>query len=67
MSPDPEELLDIVLEAVKICGVRAIISKGWNNFERIDASQEVFFLGDCPHGELIIVSSKRVLTCRLLC
>ncbi|RVX70517.1 hypothetical protein B0A52_05168 [Exophiala mesophila] len=49
VSPDPEELLDIVLEAVKICGVRAIISKGWNNFERIDASQEVFFLGDCPH------------------
>lgn len=49
---DPAGLLSKVLEAVKISGVRALVSKGWSNLSSATTPQNVFFLGDCPHDWL---------------
>jgi UDP:flavonoid glycosyltransferase YjiC (YdhE family) len=38
----------MLLEAVKITGVRAIISRGWSDLSGGD-NKNVFWLGDCPH------------------
>ncbi|KAK0385361.1 hypothetical protein NLU13_7837 [Sarocladium strictum] len=47
---DPDRLTQILLEAVRKVGVRAIISKGWSKLgQNIDSDPNVFFLGDCPH------------------
>jgi UDP:flavonoid glycosyltransferase YjiC (YdhE family) len=48
---DPARMTSLILEAVRTCGVRAIISRGWSNLgqglpEQIDG---VLFIGDCPH------------------
>ncbi|KAI0868294.1 UDP-glucose,sterol transferase [Hypoxylon argillaceum] len=41
-------LLSMVLGAVRATGVRAVISRGWSSLSA-DGSDDVFFLGDCPH------------------
>ncbi|OAG39328.1 hypothetical protein AYO21_06532 [Fonsecaea monophora] len=46
---NPGRLLHIVLAAIKACGVRAIISKGWSNLESENVGENIYFLGDCPH------------------
>lgn len=38
----------MVLGAVRATGVRAVISRGWSSLSA-DGSDDVFFLGDCPH------------------
>ncbi|KAL5321393.1 hypothetical protein ACEPPN_009351 [Leptodophora sp. 'Broadleaf-Isolate-01'] len=47
---DPNEMTAMILEAVRMTGVRAVISRGWS---KLGAGQEngshVHFLGDCPH------------------
>ncbi|KAJ7621159.1 putative UDP-glucose,sterol transferase [Roridomyces roridus] len=45
---DPRRMSDIILEAVKAAGVRAIISRGWSKLDG-PAFPDVFWLGDCPH------------------
>ncbi|KAH8879710.1 sterol glucosyltransferase [Thozetella sp. PMI_491] len=45
---NPKALSAIILEAVRITGVRALISRGWSNLDGPESSQ-VMFLGDCPH------------------
>ncbi|GKT83915.1 sterol glucosyltransferase [Colletotrichum tofieldiae] len=45
---NPDEMTKILVEAVRSTGVRAIISKGWSNLGGIE-SDDVLFLGDCPH------------------
>ncbi|KAK6205933.1 hypothetical protein LQW54_008126 [Pestalotiopsis sp. IQ-011] len=45
---DAEGLMSMVLSAVKTVGVRAIISRGWSNLAA-DESDDIFFVGDCPH------------------
>jgi UDP:flavonoid glycosyltransferase YjiC (YdhE family) len=45
---DPNQLLNMVLDAVKTAGARAIISKGWSNPEFEDRD-DVCIIGDCPH------------------
>ncbi|KAJ5448469.1 Glycosyl transferase family 28 [Penicillium cf. griseofulvum] len=40
-----------ILDAVNAAGVRAIISKGWSNLEG-EHTDNVYFIGDCPHGWL---------------
>ncbi|KAI0156335.1 hypothetical protein BJ166DRAFT_467827 [Pestalotiopsis sp. NC0098] len=45
---DTEGLMSMVLSAVKTAGVRAIISRGWSNLTA-DESDDIFFVGDCPH------------------
>lgn len=46
---EPERLMTIVLQAVRMLGVRAIISKGWSNLAGTDDDDNVFSIGDCPH------------------
>lgn len=45
---DPAKMLSIILDAVRACGVRAIISKGWSDLDG-DAGENIYHVGDCPH------------------
>ncbi|KAJ4288029.1 hypothetical protein N0V90_012045 [Kalmusia sp. IMI 367209] len=51
---DPAAMTGLILEAVRISGVRAIISRGWSklgsglNAAQIDA-RNILFIDDCPH------------------
>ncbi|KAI0914163.1 putative sterol glucosyltransferase [Ustulina deusta] len=45
---DPEKMSTTLLEAIRITGVRALISRGWSNLGG-SATENVMYLGDCPH------------------
>jgi len=48
---DAAKMTQILLAAVRACGVRAIISRGWSNLGAGEEQDpDIFFLGDCPHG-----------------
>ncbi|KAF4540217.1 UDP-glucuronosyl/UDP-glucosyltransferase [Lasiodiplodia theobromae] len=49
---DAQRLTDIVLEAVKKSGVRALVSRGWGNMGGSDVPDNVFLLGNVPHDWL---------------
>ncbi|KAM0270662.1 hypothetical protein ACHAQH_009331 [Verticillium albo-atrum] len=50
---DPLSLAKLVFEAIRVAGVRAIVSEGWGTFRRQDNIPEnVFMLGNCPHDWL---------------
>jgi sterol 3beta-glucosyltransferase len=41
----------IILDAVRTCGVRAIVSEGWSKLgSDVEHHEDVLFIGDCPHG-----------------
>ncbi|PCG89322.1 UDP-glucuronosyl/UDP-glucosyltransferase [Penicillium occitanis (nom. inval.)] len=46
---DAEKMTAILLAAVRACGVRAIISRGWSKLGSGQQDPNVMFLGDCPH------------------
>lgn len=48
MVDNSEQLARTVLEAVKLAGVRAVISKGWSNIVG-EPDDMIYFVGDCPH------------------
>ncbi|KAK7052327.1 glycosyltransferase family 1 protein [Favolaschia claudopus] len=45
---DPERMSTLILQAVQTAGVRAIISRGWSKLDG-PPSDNVLFIGDCPH------------------
>lgn len=45
---NPAGMLNIILEAVRAAGVRAIISKGWSDFGG-EKTSDIYYIGDCPH------------------
>ncbi|KAI0537387.1 putative sterol glucosyltransferase [Xylaria digitata] len=45
---DPQRMSTMILEAIRITGVRALISRGWSNLGGA-ATKNVMYLGDCPH------------------
>ncbi|KAK7430749.1 hypothetical protein QQZ08_002793 [Neonectria magnoliae] len=50
---DPRALTRLILDAVRISGVRAIISKGWGSVGGDDeVSKDVYLIGNCPHDWL---------------
>ena len=49
MIDESDRLTKILLEAVRISGVRAIISRGWSKIGEASASKSIFYLDDCPH------------------
>lgn len=49
---DADKMTAILLAAIRACGVRAIISRGWSNLGTDQHDPNVLFLGDCPHGKL---------------
>ncbi|KAI8279275.1 Sterol 3-beta-glucosyltransferase [Colletotrichum sp. SAR11_57] len=47
---DPARLTDIIIAAAKACNTRVIISRGWSKLgEGKPNTNDVFYLGDCPH------------------
>ncbi len=48
---NPQQMTDTILSAVRITGVRAIISKGWSKLGTGITDPNVLFLDDCPHGK----------------
>ena len=48
---NPEGLTNVIIEAVRSIGVRAIISKGWSKLGLAagDGHDDIMFLDDCPH------------------
>lgn len=47
---DPEQMERMVLEAVRLTGVRAIISRGWSKLGSTESkSSDVYYIEDCPH------------------
>ncbi|KAK9771928.1 hypothetical protein SCAR479_11409 [Seiridium cardinale] len=49
---DPQALTALLFEAVKLSGVRAIVSKGWAGISGVDVPDNVYLIGDCPHDWL---------------
>ncbi|KAF7324784.1 Glycosyltransferase family 1 protein [Mycena kentingensis (nom. inval.)] len=45
---DPKRMSAILVAAVRAAGVRAIISRGWSKLDGPE-SDDIFWLGDCPH------------------
>lgn len=47
---EPEQLVQMILDATKALGVRVIISRGWSNLGGPRNSDgTVFYIDDCPH------------------
>lgn len=48
---DPARVTRVIQETCRRLGVRVIISRGWSKLGGDDPStDDVFYLGDCPHG-----------------
>lgn len=48
----PDELTQMIFNAVKRAGVRALVSKGWGGVGGSSPPEGVFLLGNCPHDWL---------------
>lgn len=48
---NPQIMTEIILCAVRDCGVRAIVSKGWSKLGKGYSDPNVLFIDDCPHGK----------------
>jgi UDP:flavonoid glycosyltransferase YjiC (YdhE family) len=46
---DAVSMTNIILQAVKSLGIRAIISRGWSNIGEVSSDDKIFYIGDCPH------------------
>ncbi|KAH8883716.1 UDP-Glycosyltransferase/glycogen phosphorylase [Thozetella sp. PMI_491] len=46
---DPMKMTDLILMAIRRCGVRAIISRGWAKLGEGRNDENAIFIGDCPH------------------
>lgn len=51
---DPNAMTNLIFEAVKMTGRRALVSKGWGGLggDEIGVPDGVFMLGNCPHDWL---------------
>ena len=51
---DPNAMTELIFEAIKKSGQRALVSKGWGGFgaEEIGIPRNVFMVGNCPHDWL---------------
>ncbi|KUJ21408.1 UDP-Glycosyltransferase/glycogen phosphorylase [Mollisia scopiformis] len=51
---DPEAMTNLIFEAVKKTGQRALVSKGWGGLggDQLEKPEGVFMLGNCPHDWL---------------
>jgi len=46
---DPRALTNIIFEAAKLAGVRAIVSKGWGGMGTESVPDNIFMIGNVPH------------------
>ncbi|KAI1375834.1 hypothetical protein F4677DRAFT_445996 [Hypoxylon crocopeplum] len=49
---DPQALTRLIFEALRLAGVRGIVSKGWGGIGAGDVPDNVYLVGDCPHDWL---------------
>lgn len=49
---DPLKLTKLIFEAVRLTGVRAIVSKGWGGVGTDDVPDGIYLIGNCPHDWL---------------
>jgi UDP:flavonoid glycosyltransferase YjiC (YdhE family) len=51
---DPNAMTDLIFEAVRKTGQRALVSKGWGGLggDELKKPDGVFMLGNCPHDWL---------------
>ncbi|KKZ64428.1 hypothetical protein EMCG_09586 [[Emmonsia] crescens] len=51
---DPNAMTELIFEAIKKTGQRALVSKGWGGFgaEEFEIPEGVFMIGNCPHDWL---------------
>lgn len=49
---DPEQFTSLVFDAVKMAGVRALVSKGWGGLGEGETPENIFMLGNTPHDWL---------------
>ncbi|KAL5614765.1 uncharacterized protein BROUX77_000602 [Berkeleyomyces rouxiae] len=49
---DPTEFTDMIFEAVRKAGVRALVSKGWGKLGGDDVPDNIYMLGNIPHDWL---------------
>jgi UDP:flavonoid glycosyltransferase YjiC (YdhE family) len=48
---DSAKMTASILKAVRLLGIRAIISRGWSNLggDLLNGDEDILFIGDCPH------------------
>ncbi|EED21405.1 UDP-glucose,sterol transferase, putative [Talaromyces stipitatus ATCC 10500] len=51
---DPNHMTQLIFDAVRLTGQRALVSKGWGGLgtEQLGVPEGVFMLGNCPHDWL---------------
>ncbi|KAJ1335009.1 sterol 3beta-glucosyltransferase [Microdochium nivale] len=49
---DADRFTEMIFEAVKLAGVRALVSKGWGGLGQDNVPENVFMLDNCPHDWL---------------
>lgn len=49
---DPQALTRLIFDAVKLAGVRAIVSKGWGGVGAGTVPDDIYLVGNCPHDWL---------------
>lgn len=50
---DPKALTRLIFKAIKLAGVRVILSKGWGGLGSADdVPEDVYLIGNCPHDWL---------------
>ncbi|KXJ94859.1 hypothetical protein Micbo1qcDRAFT_101747, partial [Microdochium bolleyi] len=49
---DADKFTEMIFEAVKLAGVRALVSKGWGGLGQDNVPENVFMLDNCPHDWL---------------
>jgi sterol 3beta-glucosyltransferase len=47
---DPSAITQTIIAAVRECGVRAIVSRGWSKLGNGFEDDNILFIDDCPHG-----------------
>lgn len=49
---DPDHFTEMIFEAVKLAGVRALVSKGWGGLGQDDLPENIYMLENTPHDWL---------------
>ncbi|RYP86603.1 hypothetical protein DL769_000671 [Monosporascus sp. CRB-8-3] len=50
---DPDRFTGLIFEAVKLAGVRALVSKGWGGLGQDDVPDDIYMLENTPHDWLL--------------
>lgn len=59
-----EKMTQTIIESVKGCGVRAIVSEGWSKLGKgAQPDPDILFIGDCPHGKYNLLRKQLHYSC----